>query len=244
MAITQCLECGGNVSTKAEACPHCGYRAEPQAALMVCQECGQAFEPSLSSCPACGCAVAIEQSGMVSERALVTEPDYPVDELPSRYPYFPVGRQKFIVMWLCTFSLYQLYWFYENWIRIKQRSGENIWPFWRSTLFAVLYCFSLFKRTREDALEQGVAVNWSAGTTTALFLILSFSQYLPNDIWLFIAMAAVFPLLPVLATTQAINAMRPSSEDDNSSFSSWNIAGIGIGVLIWFFAILDTLFPV
>ena len=61
MAITQCIECGGNVSTKAEACPHCGYCAEPQAALMICQECGRAFEPSLSSCPACGYPVAIEE---------------------------------------------------------------------------------------------------------------------------------------------------------------------------------------
>ncbi|HIA99263.1 MAG TPA: CPBP family intramembrane metalloprotease [Gemmatimonadetes bacterium] len=28
MAIVQCLECGGNVSTRAEICPHCGYPAE------------------------------------------------------------------------------------------------------------------------------------------------------------------------------------------------------------------------
>ena len=28
MAIVQCLECGGNVSGRAEPCPHCGYPAE------------------------------------------------------------------------------------------------------------------------------------------------------------------------------------------------------------------------
>ena len=28
MAIVRCLECGGNVSTRAEPCPHCGYPAE------------------------------------------------------------------------------------------------------------------------------------------------------------------------------------------------------------------------
>jgi hypothetical protein len=26
MSITKCKECGGDVSTKAETCPHCGYR--------------------------------------------------------------------------------------------------------------------------------------------------------------------------------------------------------------------------
>ena len=30
MAITQCPECGGKVSTKAEACPDCGCPVEPQ----------------------------------------------------------------------------------------------------------------------------------------------------------------------------------------------------------------------
>ena len=30
MAITQCLECGGKVSTKAEACPDCGCPVETQ----------------------------------------------------------------------------------------------------------------------------------------------------------------------------------------------------------------------
>ena len=28
MEIVQCLECAGNVSTRAETCPHCGYPAE------------------------------------------------------------------------------------------------------------------------------------------------------------------------------------------------------------------------
>ena len=63
---------------------------------------------------------------MVSEGVLATEPDYPTDELPSKYPFFPVGKQKFIVMYICTGGWYGLYWFYENWVRIKQRSGENI----------------------------------------------------------------------------------------------------------------------
>ena len=27
MALTECVECGGKVSTRTEACPHCGYRA-------------------------------------------------------------------------------------------------------------------------------------------------------------------------------------------------------------------------
>ena len=28
MAIVRCVECDGNISTRAETCPHCGYPAE------------------------------------------------------------------------------------------------------------------------------------------------------------------------------------------------------------------------
>ena len=30
MAIIQCFECGGNVSSKAEVCPHCGVKLQPE----------------------------------------------------------------------------------------------------------------------------------------------------------------------------------------------------------------------
>ena len=51
MAIVQCSECGGKVSTKAEACPHCSSPLEPQ---FTCLDCGEAFEASLTACPVCG----------------------------------------------------------------------------------------------------------------------------------------------------------------------------------------------
>ncbi len=54
MAITQCSDCGGTVSTKAEACPHCGSPVEPQQSQITCLDCGEAFEASLTACPVCG----------------------------------------------------------------------------------------------------------------------------------------------------------------------------------------------
>ena len=33
MALTECVDCGGAVSTKAETCPHCGHLVEPQPPL-------------------------------------------------------------------------------------------------------------------------------------------------------------------------------------------------------------------
>ena len=54
MAITLCQECGGKVSTRAAACPHCGCPVEPQISEMTCSDCGEDFAASLKACPLCG----------------------------------------------------------------------------------------------------------------------------------------------------------------------------------------------
>ena len=54
MAITQCSECGGKVSTRAAACPHCGCPVEPPTPKITCPDCGEDFAASLTACPACG----------------------------------------------------------------------------------------------------------------------------------------------------------------------------------------------
>ena len=51
MALIECSECGGKVSTRAAACPHCGCPVEPQ---VTCPDCGEDFTASLTACPACG----------------------------------------------------------------------------------------------------------------------------------------------------------------------------------------------
>lgn len=48
MAIIQCPSCGGNVSDKAEACPHCA------SSISVCPECKSILSQEFSICPSCG----------------------------------------------------------------------------------------------------------------------------------------------------------------------------------------------
>lgn len=59
MSIMACTECGGKVSTKAAACPHCGAPvvATPPVVVPVdqkCFECKTPYHRELKSCPACG----------------------------------------------------------------------------------------------------------------------------------------------------------------------------------------------
>lgn len=48
MALIRCPECGGEVSSNAGTCIHCGYR------FIVCPECGEILSPDAQACGKCG----------------------------------------------------------------------------------------------------------------------------------------------------------------------------------------------
>ena len=51
MAIVQCPECGGKVSTEAKMCVHCGCE------LSFCKECGAVFAGQINVCTECGSTI-------------------------------------------------------------------------------------------------------------------------------------------------------------------------------------------
>ena len=76
MALTECVECGGKVSTRAEVCIHCGCPVEPPIPQINCPDCGEDFAGSLTACPVCGGPVVVPES---SEE--LSEPPAEQDEL-------------------------------------------------------------------------------------------------------------------------------------------------------------------
>lgn len=79
-------------------------------------------------------------------------PTAAVEDIPEaieKPPYFAVTTFKFIVLSLCTLGLYEMYWFYQNWHRIKERDGSAIMPAMRS-IFSVFFCYQCFDRIRDD----------------------------------------------------------------------------------------------
>jgi hypothetical protein len=63
-------------------------------------------------------------------------------------PFFAISITKLITMCLCSFTVYEVYWFYRNWKRIQQREGGGLIPILRA-IFAPLFGYSLFLRMRD-----------------------------------------------------------------------------------------------
>lgn len=60
MSLIKCPECGGTVSDKAAACPHCGMAIATS--LIKCPECGETIPKDSVSCPNCAFPLQEEQN--------------------------------------------------------------------------------------------------------------------------------------------------------------------------------------
>ena len=215
-------------------------------ALVTCPHCGGSVSDAAPSCIHCGRPIKVDSEMDVSPvhgRAATREayPEATLGETVDTFPFFPVSTGKFVAMSLCTLGIYELYWCYKNWHRVRARTGEKLSPFWRA-FFAPLWCFSLFRRVGEYQDDGGAPISWSPGLLGTIYLVLTISWRLPDPWWL-ISLATFVPILPVLSTTQAINARTTASESLNESVTAGNVVILVLGGLLLLLALVGTFLP-
>ncbi len=221
-------------------------------ALRTCPDCGHSVSDLARTCVQCGRplgAFALGPAHPGEATAGATEPpDSEQTQMPatpgvSSLPLFPVATHKFVVLSICSFGIYELYWCYQNWKRLKQASGENLSPFWRA-FFAPLWGFSLFKRIRALALSTGTPIDWSSGVLATFYLVLNITWRLPDPWWL-ISLATFIPILPVQQAAQRVNERYAGdiAEGRNDSYSTANIVLIVLGGLFLILAVVGTFMP-
>ncbi|TWH99200.1 hypothetical protein IP90_03191 [Luteimonas cucumeris] len=128
-------------------------------------------------------------------------------------------------MSVCTFGLYQVYWFYRNWHYVKHREHSRISPPWRSVL-GVFFCYPLLHRIAATARENGVAA--PPAIIAVAWIVTGLMSYLPEP-YLLLSFGAVVFLVPVQRAANAINAGLAPAHDRNVGFSGWNIAALVFG---------------
>ena len=167
--------------------------------------------------------------------------------------FFPVSILKLILMSVCSFGIYEIYWFYKNWMKVKHQtetlersevigqSKKGIRPLARA-LFFLFYCYQLFKRIRETTQSNGIPSSYSPGLVALVYIVLVSSYRLPDPWWL----VDVFTFLPLIAVQREINTLNRKvapRADRNSSFSGKNIAVIVVGGLLLTLGVLETFVP-
>jgi len=118
--------------------------------------------------------------------------------------YYAVSTPKLVVLSMATFGLYDVYWFYKNWVEIKRRERANIIP-WARALFSVFYAYSCFDRVRKSAANTGVDVPAWLKWNGIGYLACQALVNLPDSYWM-LSLGAVLFLVQANRVMGDINA--------------------------------------
>lgn len=168
--------------------------------------------------------------------------------------FYIVGKKKFFILFIVTFSLYTLYWFYRNWALQKAANNEDLWPVARA-IFPVFFTHSLFQRV-ESALQAAKReYSWNPSSAASLFVLFAIASPMADRL----AARGVgspytdvigFVILPLMAIAlyqgqKAINASLgdPNGEANNELTGAnwawlfvfgilWLLTGLGILVIL------------
>jgi TPR repeat protein len=177
------------------------------------------------------------ENNMTSNETPVGSVDPDVRQ-PNEAYFFTTSSLKLALMSVCTFGIYELYWFYKNWALIKGRTGERIMPFWRA-FFAPLWAYSCFKTIKASAGENHIQESLSIG-------LLAFSYFILQAFWLLsgpfglIGFFSFTLLIPANSVAIKINNELCMEFSNNDKFTGWNWVGLIFGGLLFTLTLLGT----
>ncbi len=147
--------------------------------------------------------------------------------------FFPVSRRKLVVLSIFSLGIYEMYWFYKNWVLLKQRTRQGIIPIGRA-IFAVIFCYDFFDEVVHTVLIRGKPQPFRPGMLALAYIGLTVCANLPYPFHL-VALSNVFVLLRVQKVIDELNLCEAPHAEPNDQFSDGNIAIIVFGTLglIW-----------
>jgi len=162
--------------------------------------------------------------------------------------FFPVSEDKLMTLYILSFGLYGIYWFYKNWKCQEPLMDKKIYPLWRA-IFSIFFTHSLFKRILQQAshLEQRHQFKASALASFYVFAVVT-SQVLDrlsvntglldnvsNNLIVIASLAlfllSTYPLLKVQSTVNRIN--NDMLGYLNHRYSVANYILMAIGAALW-----------
>lgn len=164
-------------------------------------------------------------------------------------PFFAVSLTKLNVMYLATFGMYTVVWFYQNWKLQQAEMSKKIRPVWRA-IFSIFFTHSLFERIHQKSQEKGLQ-DWGYQGLATFFVLFAIIGSISDKIFdkveslsAFAPLAIIISLLPLMSLYQAQKRVNHINDDIegslNSNFSAVNIIFIVLGGLWWVLVIFGS----
>ena len=158
--------------------------------------------------------------------------------------FFTTSTLKLVLMSICTFGIYELYWFYKNWVLIKERTGQNIMPIWRS-IFALFWAYSCFKHIKNSAAENNIQESLFIGVLGIVYFVLEILPLFPDQSEILFVMISLFSftlLIPVNSVALRVNQHLVANFVNNEKFSGWNWVALVLGGLFFVLVLASGVF--
>jgi len=143
--------------------------------------------------------------------------------------YYAVSTVKLIVLSTLTFGLYDLYWFYKNWVEIKRRENTKIIP-WARALFASFYAFSCFDHVRKSAANTSLNISKAIKWNGIGYLVCNALYRLPDPYWL-LSLGSVFFLVSANRAMADINE-ETGGDEKPLRLQGWDWLLVAVGCLL------------
>ncbi len=153
-------------------------------------------------------------------------------------PLFEVARIKLALLSIATFNFYQIYWCYRHWKVLRDRSGDDVSPIFRS-IFAPLFLGSLADRVRQKQIFHDIETSFQPNILWGSYFLLNVAGWLPEPYWI-IAMLSFIPLLVVQKEANRLHR-HLGFPVANRNFGIAGVVLLILGAVLWFFALLGLL---
>lgn len=196
---------------------------------------------------------------MIDSSQTLTESRSDDDVVFGAPTFYVVSRKKLAILYLATFGLYGVYWFYKNWSNYKHCSSDkfnvdrSIWPVARG-IFSIFFTHALFREVKAYGRDKAALADWNNESLATQFVLFTISGSVLDrlsahsigspytDIASLLIMA---PLVGLLLSAQHminVGCGDPDGES-NSRLTTANYVWIAIGLIFWIFFIRGFISP-
>ena len=83
--------------------------------------------------------------------------------------FYIVAPKKFIILFIATLGMYQLYWMYINWDLYRKKNNEKLWPVPRA-IFSIFYTHSRLTKVESRNISQEKKSLWNPGLLATIIV--------------------------------------------------------------------------
>lgn len=168
-------------------------------------------------------------------------------------PFYVVSTTKFAILYVGTFTIYGVYWFYKQWRMHQLHTWRKVRPFWRA-IFSIFFVHQLFREIHRRGADHPEVARWGHAGAATLFVVLSIVSGIIDRITMRSETFSTLDLIgivlalasgiPLHAAQGMVNiACGDPTGASNSRMSVGNVVALLVGALFWLFVVVGFTLP-